>query len=265
MPFTSSVIWNLRDQTPAEVISTPLASSASYTWTAEGKIIPDQTAAPPAGNAGISMWQAGVLTPIQPAIAPSTPDQSTPPLAFVYSTQVTSRSPDGRYAVFGLPLSAQVPARAGDPAQTFNAATCDLWSSFRLCALARLDYPDLGLTAVAAKAEAGHTSRTPNSSTFLTIWPQVGIAWQPDHKVLAATLPGDGLDPDNQDSVRVTLFRTDTGLQVGQLTADRPFSQLSFQPDGRPPFSWAPSGQRLALSNYGTGTVTIWSGSALPA
>jgi hypothetical protein len=258
--FTSAVIWDLRTQRPVATVDSVLPAASSYAWTADGHIIPSDS--PSATSQGFSLWQDGVLQPIQPVIHDA-PAFEQPPVTLLYSSYPTEVSPDGRYAVGGLPLGAQVPMAAGAVVPKLDAKTCGFFKYQHLCDSASLPYPDKAFTAVAALTAAGVTISPEGSTYTYTQWNQAQLACRPDGKVLAAILPN-GVPQNDPSEERVTFFDAASGAQLGIVTATV-VSDVSLGTPGVPFLAWSPSGKQLAFFDYGASTVTLWGGAALPA
>lgn len=265
VPFTSTVVWDLTAGKATSVIAGQIAPAAGYRFTDDGHIVPDTTADGIAGGPS-SFYQAGTILPIPYVSGTQIGPPNAPPAALIYRSVRTLRSPDGRFAAFGLPLTARFAPPAGVTLSPLNAPTCQAADSPLLPVCEALPAPEGGaaLTTAVAAAAAGHTSTQPNSQVTLTFWPEVDLAWRPDGKVVAALLPGDGFSANEKPSARVAILSALSGRPLGGVLVDRTLNGYGTV-DGVPPLYWSPTGDALAVADFFGERFTIVRASALPA
>jgi hypothetical protein len=192
---------------------------------------------------------------------------SAAPAAILYESAPTLWAPDGHAfasLVLGAPLPGATPSglRQLDADQA-GSGQCRYWTG-RTCAQSvALPYPDAALRVVATRVRTGTTVH-PNPidpTQAYNEYPEASFAWRPGGQQLAAILPGDGF---GHTTVRVTLLSTASGSVAGTLSANAPVNDIGGETEGVPPIAWSPSGQQLAIMDYGSGLVTIWGAQALP-
>ncbi|HEU0026110.1 MAG TPA: hypothetical protein VFQ25_03265 [Ktedonobacterales bacterium] len=131
------------------------------------------------------------------------------------------------------------------------------------CASSPLALPDAAFAAVRVAADAGGHIVAPAGYEGAKLWSVVPVAWRPDGAALAAILPDDGFAAQSQ-TLRVTLYSTQSGSLIAHLTARRANDGDAAQGMIAPVLMWAPNGKHLSLVDYDSGFITIWSGHALP-
>jgi len=210
-----------------------------------------------------SFYQAGTILPIPYVSGTQIGPPNAPPAALIYRSVRTLRSLDGRFAAFGLPLTARFAPPAGVTLSPLNELTCTDASVLHVCEA--LPAPETGaaLTMAVAAAAVGHTYAQPNSQVTLTQWPEVDLAWRPDGKVVAALLPGDGFSVNEKPSARVAILSAQSGRPLGGVLVDRTLNGYGTV-DGVPPLYWSPAGDALAVADFFGERITIVRAAALP-
>jgi len=241
------------------------------------------------GAASISRWRSGVINPGYPP-GNAGPDYTSPPTGWTFlppgvvTTGFPVWSPDGRFFTV-LRATTRLTGAPLDPTQCpINPS--DLFGG--MCAQPAIPLPDRAFAAVFAAAQAGRPGppRQPTGRPPMVLkWTLVSVDWRPDGNVLAAILPGDGLNGGDSDptssSVRVTLYSTATGQPLTTLVAPHPTNSY-----GLTASAWSPDGAQFALvqsfgdispiatpAPTGVGTnpfalstvITIWGASSLAA
>lgn len=253
----AGVIWSTSGAHSVAPVTPPLAPALTYFWS-RGEVAPRE--AFPAVMGGFtgpgdrsargvfSFWQPGTITPILSPDASITSNQ--PPFALIYNALTNETAPDSASFVSGLSLYArlQPPAGAGYP---YRSALCTTAETKDACLAPVIPYADKALLAVASAVQQGVRSGARN-----TLWQAASVAWRPDGTYLAAILPADGFFSNKSDA-QVTIYRTTTGAAVAHFTASRTL-MAGWDALGVSPVQWSPSGQQLALADFGSSSITIW-------
>ncbi|WIG59365.1 MAG: hypothetical protein OJF49_002112 [Ktedonobacterales bacterium] len=251
--LATSLVWDVRNGTAA--VTFPAQPAVAYSWTSDGHILAGATTEP--GNGSFSFWQPGVLIP---EWAPESNDSVSPPDALLYGSVITKWSPDEQYLTAPLWVSAALPPVRGNTLRPISTTYCTVWNMPTTCTRRIETFPDRALMAVAQASMADYASEGMNS---LPMREAVSLAWRPDGQILAAILPKDSFDSGNP-SVRISFFNAFTGGALTTLSLNRLYPQYSRQ-SLQSALAWSPTGQQLALVDYGDNQVTIWGSSSLPS
>lgn len=272
---TGQAVFAFSSDRLTETARNKLPVALSYRWTPDGdlaveKPLPpadapnpyDASPTPGASGSVFSVWQSGMLEPLQPMDASGGPEPGLAPVSVLYESAPTLWSPDGHYFAT-LSLGAILPGATSAGLRRTDPLQCRPWTGRACSASAVLPYPDPAMRLLATRLRTGvkaHPNSNDPSQAFLE-FPEVPFAWNPAGQMLAAILPGDGF---GQPAVRVTLLSATSGAVVGTLSARAPVTNASGETAGVPPIKWSPSGQQLALMDYGSSLVTIWGAGSLP-
>lgn len=265
------LLWNVTTG-HAEPWPDSFPPALTYKWTANGQLAPDQPLPQAASSAGfsgvpsssadgktISRWQSGALSPIYPLGPNGIPDAGRTPVGWYTVAFPSLWSPDGQYLATDLPLRTRLPL-AGE-AVTLDSTFCNSQGAGDVCAQSPAALPDHALESALHLAQTGY--RPQNTTSDITMrWMRLSIDWRPDGKVMAAILPGDGFI-EGTSAIRVTLLSAASGQVLARLTT-KAVTGGDVLDGGQPYTSWSPSGEQLALFDYGGGSVTIWGATRLP-
>ncbi|MGH2484717.1 MAG: cupin domain-containing protein [Ktedonobacterales bacterium] len=261
------VEWNLAagapDSQPGTVSTANgqnlFPAALSYSWSSDGALTPQTPVLPgapamqtpplasignPTGGSSFTTWQRMTLDITAYQASPTSHSEVIPG---VYAARVdyVAWSPDGHYLALMAYVGLLEPN--GPPVLTSAEAK----------ALTPSQYPILPIRDKALAAALALVSTDPNHSI------PVSITWKPDGRQLAVTSVN--VDPNGNvvpASYRVLLFDCATGAKLATLTPDS--ISEAVRDDNNTYLAWSPDGKRLLLADGHLGTITFWSGAALP-
>lgn len=278
--FLYDRVWDLTAGTklPAPVAE-PTATSATYftpglgapaqswTWAANGVLVPQQPLLPvwlqnqpmppiapvgnPDGGASFSVWQPGQLSVQYPPDATGQPDFSVPGVP-LFQTNFVAWSPDGRY-LLDAALSSMVNSPAGMPTPSPQTL-----ATLKLDNGVALPVRDAAMAAALKRLAQESASHDPNLSQGTGT-----VAWSPDGKLLAMV---SGMNTPQQDqdyaTVTISIVSCATGKILATLTAHAAVNQTGI--GGNEYMRWSPDGKRLFYFSDSLGSLTTWGPGLLP-
>ncbi|MGH2487004.1 MAG: hypothetical protein ACRDHE_13425 [Ktedonobacterales bacterium] len=241
---------------------TSLAPALWYDWTPASLLVPSiplsPVTAPPASplteasasigspvsDAQFSVWQPGVAA----LDVSSVNGQQTAliPGAYTWNAAFATWSPDGRYIVDPVSLTARIQVSgAKQPSQSSL-------QQMGLDAAPLVPLRDAGLGAVLLNMP---------KDIYAPASQRVLLAWNSDARVLAS-YPSSYLVPVsvNGRSAPLTIYDTATGSVLRMLTPPRQGSPTFLRVDGA--LRWSPDSRQLALYDPGLARLLIWDTSA---
>lgn len=199
----------------------------------------------PASDAQFSVWQSGVAS-LQ--MAPVKGGDAILPGAYTWNTAFASWSPDGRYLVDPVALTARMqPTGAAAP----NAQALQ---RLGLAGSPLLPVRDAGLgTVLGGMKSIGYD---PPSQAVI-------LSWNSGARLLAA-FPSSFLTPayaPGQPAPRVTIYNTASGSIVRQLALPSSTAPTYLRVDGA--VRWSPDSRRLALYEPNLDSLLVWDTSSI--
>lgn len=236
-----------------------------YSWTADDALVASvalrtdttpqggpltQASAPignPTSDGQFSVWQSGVaslrMTPMHGG------GDTVIPGAYTWDTAFATWSPDGRYLVDPVSLSARMQP---------HGATAPSGQGLRTLGLAGsplLPVRDAGLGAVLGGMSS--TGYDPASQRVI-------LAWNADAHLLAA-YPSSSLTPAYLpgQTPQVTIYDATSGAIMRRLTVSSTVGPTYLRVDGA--VRWSPDSRRLALYEPGLDRLLVWNTSSIAA
>ena len=232
------------DWTPESVLSPLIPLSEVTTPPASPLTESSATIGSPVSDAQFSVWQPGVATLDVSSVNGG--QNSLIPGAYTWNVAFATSSPDGRYIVDPVSLTARIqPSGAKQPSQSSLQQT-------GLDAAPLAPLRDAGLGVV--------LSNMPKD-TYDPASQRVLLAWSSDARVLAA-YPSSYLVPVSADGhvPPVTIYDTASGSVVRTLTPPQQGSRSFLRVDGA--LRWSPDSRHLVLYDPGLARLILWDTSA---
>lgn len=241
---------------------TSLAPALWYDWTPASVLIPSvplsATTEPPTSplteatasigspvsDAQFSVWQPGVAALDTSSINGG--QSNLIPGAYTWNTAFATWSPDGRYIVDPVSLTARIQVSGAKPPSQSSLQQMGLDAS------PLVPLRDAGL---------GTVLQNMPKDTYDPATQRVLVAWNSDARLLAA-YPSSFLVPVsvNGQSTPVTIYDTATGSVVRRLTPPQQGSSTFLRVDGA--LRWSPDSRQLALYDPGLARLILWDTSA---
>lgn len=231
--------------------SSSLPASLSYSWNGDtltpdaplgGGVEPSTAALGPVGNpdggASFSIWQNGSATYENQAFL-NNQQVTENPGAFVFGTDFTAWSPDGRYVLDPVYLQGlvQPEGRLAPSARALD--------DMGLRTVVRLPMRDPAMGRAFASIQIATSSAT-----------SLSLAWRPDGRVLAVQAQPQG--PQQPYDNTITFYDCRTGATLGTLKPSFSLRGSDLGSGFVGALRWSPDGSHLLSLDAESATITVW-------